>query len=180
MANLAGSRTEANLHTAFAGETQARTKYDFFASKAKKDGYEQISAFFSETANNEKEHAEIWYKKLNGGSVGTTIENLQIGVDGENYEWTTMYKEFAEVAREEGFNDLAALFEGVGAVEKEHEERYAALLSNVQSGKVFKREEGTYWICRNCGHVHIGAEPPLVCPVCDHAKAYFQLLIKTY
>ncbi|MDR2606619.1 MAG: rubrerythrin family protein [Oscillospiraceae bacterium] len=180
MANLAGSRTEANLNAAFAGECMARTKYDFYASKAKKDGYEQVGAFFAETAGNEKEHAEIWYKLLHGGSVGTTIENLQLGIDGENYEWSDMYKGFAEVAREEGFSDIAELFEGVGAIEKEHEERYSALLDNIQTGKVFKREEGTYWICRNCGHVYVGAEPPLSCPVCSHPKAYFQLLIKTY
>ncbi|MDR2360912.1 MAG: rubrerythrin family protein [Oscillospiraceae bacterium] len=178
MPNLTGSRTEANLKAAFAGEAQARTKYDFYASKAKKEGYEQISAYFSETAGNEKEHAEIWFKKLNG--IGTTIENLTAAASGENYEWTEMYKEFAEVARDEGFNDIAELFDGVGKIESEHEQRYLALLDNINAGTVFKRAEGTVWICRNCGNVFVGAEPPALCPVCSHPKAYYQLLVKDY
>ncbi|MDR2530587.1 MAG: rubrerythrin family protein [Oscillospiraceae bacterium] len=176
--DLKGSKTEANLWEAFAGESKARTKYDFYASKAKKDGYEQISAFFTETANNEKEHAEIWYKKL--GGIGDTIENLEDAAAGENYEWVSMYAGFAATAREEGFNDIAALFDGVAAIEKSHEERYNALRANIAEGKVFKRAEGTYWICRNCGHVYVGAQPPAVCPVCSHAKAYFQLLVQSY
>jgi rubrerythrin len=178
MAQLQGSKTEQNLHTAFSGESEARNKYDFFASKAKKEGYEQISAFFSETAGNEKEHAEIWFKKLNG--IGTTLENLKAAADGEHYEWTDMYKGFAQTAREEGFDDIAFLFEGVGAIEKHHEERYLELLDNLNSGKVFKRTEGTVWICRNCGHISVGAEPPKLCPVCTHPQAYFQLQVKNY
>jgi rubrerythrin len=178
MATLKGSKTEANLHAAFAGEAMARTKYDFYASAAKKGGYEQISNYFTETAKNEKEHAEIWYKKL--GLIGDTQANLATAAAGEHEEWTEMYKNFAATALEEGFVDLAALFEGVAAIEKHHEERYNELLANINSGAVFKRTEETYWICRNCGHVYKGAEPPALCPVCTHPQAYFQLLVKDY
>lgn len=178
MPNLKGSKTEANLLFAFAGESQARNKYNFFASQAKKDGYEQISAIFAETADNEKEHAKIWFKLL--GGIGDTAQNLKAAAAGENEEWTQMYKDFAEVAKQEGFDDIAALFEGVGKIEKHHEERYLALLDNLEQGKVFKRDAGTVWICRNCGHIHYGSEAPDTCPVCDHPKAYFQLYIQTY
>ncbi|NLO48425.1 MAG: rubrerythrin family protein [Clostridiales bacterium] len=178
MAELKGSKTEANLLAAFSGESQARTKYTFFASQAKKDGYEQISAIFSETADNEKEHAKIWFKLLSG--IGDTEENLISAAEGENYEWTDMYKGFAEEAHREGFEDIAKLFESVAEVEKEHEERYLALLKNCRENKVFKREDNTIWICRNCGHLHYGAEAPQVCPLCDHPRAYFQLYVKSY
>lgn len=169
---LKGSRTEANLLAAFAGESQARNKYDFFASQAKKEGYEQIGAIFDETARNEKEHAKMWFKLVNGGKIGNTSENLKAAAEGENYEHTEMYKEFARVAREEGFNDIAELFDGVGAIEKEHEERYLTLLKNVESNMVFKSEEETIWVCRNCGHVYRSKEALDVCPVCKHGKAY--------
>lgn len=178
MAELKGSKTEANLLAAFSGESQARTKYTFFASQAKNDGYEQISAIFSETADNEKEHAKIWFKLLSG--IGDTEENLISAAEGENYEWTDMYKGFAEEAHREGFEDIAKLFESVAEVEKEHEERYLALLKNCREDKVFKREDNTIWICRNCGHLHYGAEAPQVCPLCDHPRAYFQLYVKSY
>ena len=170
---LKGSKTEANLMTAFAGESQARNKYTYFASKAKKEGYEQISAIFTETANNEKEHAKIWFKLLNGGEIGTTAENLKAAAEGENYEWTDMYKEFAETAREEGFDHIAYLFDEVAKIEKEHEERYLTLLGNVNNDLVFKKGEETVWICRNCGHVYVGDEAPKVCPVCAHPQSYF-------
>ena len=153
---LKGSKTEQNLMTAFAGESQARNKYTYFASKAKKDGYEQIAAIFEETANNEKEHAKIWFKLLNGGEISDTIHNLEAAAEGENYEWTDMYKEFAEVAREEGFTKIANLFEGVAKIEKEHEERYRKLLKNINDEVVFSSDNDTIWICRNCGHVVIG------------------------
>ena len=178
MPELKGSRTEANLLAAFAGESEARNKYTYFASQAKKDGYEQISAFFTETAENEKEHAKLWFKQL--GLLGTTAENLKAAAEGENYEWTEMYKEFAEVAREEGFDDIAFLFDGVAAVEKHHEERYLALLANVEEKKVFARDAEMIWICRNCGHIHVGNEAPVVCPTCAHPQAYFQLYVKAY
>ncbi len=178
MVDLHGSKTEANLRAAFSGESQARNKYTFFASQAKKEGFEQISAIFTETADNEKEHAKIWFKLLDG--ILDTPANLKNAAEGENYEWTDMYKGFAETAHEEGFEDIAALFESVAEVEKEHEARYLALLRNYREGKVFKREEGTVWICRNCGHVHYGAQAPSVCPLCDHPKAYFQLYVKNY
>lgn len=169
---LKGSRTEANLMAAFAGESQARNKYTFYASQAKKDGFEQIAAIFEETANNEKEHAKLWFKELHGGKVPTTSENLKDAAAGENYEWTEMYKEFAEVAREEGFDQIATLFEGVGQIEKEHEERYLTLLNNVEENMVFTSEEETIWICRNCGHVYRSKEALEVCPICKHGKAY--------
>ena len=173
---LKGSKTEANLWKAFAGESQARNKYTYFASKAKKEGYEQIAALFLETADNEKEHAKLWFKQLQG--IGTTAENLKAAAAGENEEWTDMYKEMAETARAEGFDELAALFEGVGAIEKEHEERYLALLKNLEEGKVFKKGEVYIWKCRNCGHIHMGTEAPTVCPVCSHPQAYFELVAK--
>ena len=178
MPELKGSRTEANLLAAFAGESEARNKYTYFASQAKKEGYEQISAFFTETAENEKEHAKLWFKQL--GLLGNTADNLKAAAEGENYEWTEMYKEFAKVAREEGFDDIAALFDGVAAVEKHHEERYLALLANVEEKKVFARDAEMIWICRNCGHIHVGNEAPVVCPTCAHPQAYFQLYVKAY
>ena len=163
---LKGSKTEQNLMTAFAGESQARNKYTYFASKAKKEGYEQIAAIFQETADNEKEHAKIWFKLLNGGEIGTTAENLNAAADGENYEWTDMYAEFAKIAKEEGFDHIAYLFEEVGKIEKEHEERYLKLLENVKDG--------------NCGHIVVGTKAPEVCPVCSHPKAYFEIKAENY
>ena len=174
MADLKGTKTEANLMTAFAGESQARNKYTYFASKAKKDGYVQIAQIFEETANNEKEHAKMWYKLLNGG-IGTTAENLKAAADGENYEWTDMYATFAKEAKEEGFDAIAKLFEGVAAIEKEHEERYRKLLSNVENGLVFSKDGDTIWQCSNCGHICIGKQAPQVCPVCAHPQSYFQV-----
>ena len=170
---LKGSRTEANLMTAFAGESQARNKYTYYASKAKKDGYVQIAQIFEETANNEKEHAKIWFKLLHDGGVPATIENLKDAAEGENYEWTEMYSEFAAVAKEEGFDHIATLFEMVGAIEKEHEERYKKLLQNIQDGVVFSKDNDMVWICSNCGHIHIGKKAPEICPVCAHPQAYF-------
>ena len=175
---LKGSKTEANLWTAFAGESQARNKYTYFASKAKKEGYEQIAAIFEETAGNEKEHAKIWFKEL--GGIGDTRANLKAAAEGENYEWTEMYKEMAQTAREEGFEKLAFLFEGVGKIEKEHEERYLKLLANVEGGLVFSRDGDMIWQCSNCGHIHVGKQAPEVCPVCAHPKDYFQLKAENY
>ena len=172
--NLKGSKTEANLQAALAGESMARNKYDWFASKAKKDGYEQIAAIFAETALNEKEHAKMWYKLLNDGIDGTE-QNLQTAAEGENYEWTDMYATFAKEAREEGFDEIADKFELVAAVEKEHEARYLKLLENVKGGLVFSRDGDAIWQCRNCGHIYIGKEAPKVCPVCAHPQSYFQL-----
>ncbi len=177
---LKGSRTEANLMAAFAGESQARNKYTYYASKAKKEGYEQIAAIFEETANNEKEHAKLWFKELHGGEVPTTAENLLDAAEGENYEWTDMYAEFAKVAHEEGFERIAFLFEGVAAIEKEHEERYRKLLKNVEEKLVFSKEGEAIWICRNCGHIVVGKEAPKVCPVCAHPQAYFELRKENY
>ena len=177
---LKGSRTEANLMTAFAGESQARNKYTYYASKAKKDGYVQIAQIFEETANNEKEHAKIWFKLLHDGGVPTTVENLKDAAEGENYEWTEMYAEFAKVAKEEGFDCIAALFEMVAKIEKDHEERYKKLLANIEGGLVFSRDGDMMWICSNCGHVHIGKEAPEVCPVCAHPKAYFMMKAENY
>ena len=179
MPELKGSKTEANLMTAFAGESQARNKYTYFASKAKKDGYVQIAAIFEETANNEKEHAKMWYKLLNGG-IGTTAENLKDAADGENYEWTDMYATFAKEAREEGFDHIANLFESVAAVEKEHEERYRKLLANVEGGLVFSKDGDVIWQCANCGHICIGKKAPEVCPVCAHPQAHFQVKAENY
>lgn len=180
MGNLKGTKTEANLATAFAGESQARNKYTFYASKAKKEGYEQIAALFTETANNEKEHAKIWFKLLHDG-IGDTMENLKDAAAGENYEWTDMYATFAKEAREEGFDEIADKMEGVLKIEKEHEERYKALLDRVESATVFiGDEEYTVWKCRNCGHIHIGKEAPEICPVCDHARAHFERRLINY
>ena len=177
---LKGSKTEQNLMTAFAGESQARNKYTYFASKAKKDGYEQIAAIFQETADNEKEHAKMWFKLLNGGEIGSTAENLKAAADGENYEWTDMYAEFAKTAKEEGFARIAYLFEEVGKIEKEHEERYLKLLENVKEGKVFEAGEVKIWKCRNCGHIVVGTSAPEVCPVCNHPKAFFEIKAENY
>lgn len=179
MANqYAGTKTEQNLWEAFAGESQARNKYTYFASKAKKEGYVQIAKLFEETANNEKEHAKIWFKLLDG--IGSTPENLEAAAQGENYEWTDMYKTFAEEAREEGFDHIAYLFESVAKIEKEHEERYRALLANVKNGEVFKKGSIVVWECSNCGHIVIGEQAPQMCPVCAHPQAYFQIKAKNY
>ena len=180
MANLKGTRTEANLMAAFAGESQARNKYTYYASKAKKDGYNQIANIFLETANNEKEHAKIWFKLLHDGAIPDTAENLRDAAEGENYEWTDMYAEFAKVAREEGFEDIAIKFEMVGAIEKEHEERYRKLLENVEGGLVFSKDGDMVWVCANCGHIHVGKEAPEVCPVCAHPKSYFEIKAENY
>ena len=177
---LKGSKTEANLMAAFAGESQARNKYTYFASKAKKDGYEQIAAIFEETANNEKEHAKMWYKELHGGEIPSTVENLNEAADGENYEWTDMYKGFADTAREEGFSELAEKFEAVAAIEKSHEERYRKLLNNVKEKRVFSRDGDAIWVCRNCGHIVVGKDAPEICPVCAHPQAYFEIKAQNY
>ena len=177
---LKGSKTEANLMAAFAGESQARNKYTYYASKAKKDGYEQIAAIFEETANNEKEHAKMWFKELHGGDVPTTTENLKDAADGENYEWTDMYEGFAKEAEEEGFTEIAAKFRMVAAIEKHHEERYRKLLKNIDDEVVFSKDEDKIWICRNCGHVVIGKKAPGVCPVCAHPQSYFELKAENY
>ena len=176
---LKGSKTEANLQTAFAGESMARNKYSYYASQAKKDGYVQIANIFEETASNEKEHAKLWFKLLHNG-MPKTYENLLDAAAGENYEWTEMYSEFAQGAREEGFNDIADLFDGVAKIEKEHEERYRALVANIDKGAVFAREEIKVWHCQNCGHLHVGLTAPEVCPVCNHPQAYFQLRVENY
>ena len=175
---LKGSKTEQNLRDAFAGESQARNKYTYFASKAKKEGYEQIASLFLETADNEKEHAKIWFKLL--GGIGTTAENLLAAAEGENFEWTDMYARFAKEARAEGFEDIAKLFEGVGAIEKEHEERYRKLLANVEGGLVFSKDGDMIWQCANCGHIVVGKQAPEVCPVCAHPQAYFQVKAENY
>lgn len=177
---LKGSKTEQNLRTAFSGESEARNRYTFYAAQAKKDGYEQISELFMKTANNEKEHAELWFKALNGGTMHGTVENLQLAAEGEHYEWAEMYADFAKTAREEGFNGLAAAFELVAKIEKHHEERYLKLRQNITDGSVFKREPETVWICLNCGHIHVGETPPQVCPVCSKPQAYFQLHVADY
>lgn len=176
---IKGTKTEANLMTAFAGESGARNKYTYYASKAKKEGYTQIAALFEETANNEKEHAKIWFKLLNGG-IGSTEENLKDAAAGENYEWTDMYKTFAKEAREEGLDYIGFLFEEVAKIEKEHEERYLKLLKNLQTGEVFHKEEKVQWICSNCGHIHEETDAPKVCPVCSHSQAYFELRATNY
>ncbi len=180
MKDLKGSKTEANLMTAFAGESQARNKYTYYASKAKKEGYEQIAAIFEETAGNEKEHAKMWFKLLCGGEVPDTITNLSDAINGENHEWTEMYKEFAEEAKEEGFDEIARLFKAVGAIEKEHEARYKTLLDNIKNERVFNKEESTVWVCRNCGHVHVGKSAPKVCPTCNHPQSYFEIKSTNY
>lgn len=174
MKDLKGTKTEKNLQTAFAGESQARNKYTYYASKAKKDGYEQIAAIFEETANNEKEHAKLWFKLLHGG-IPDTLTNLADAAAGENYEWTDMYATFAKEAKEEGFDYIAKLFEGVAKIEKRHEERYRKLIENIEGGLVFSRDGDMIWECRNCGHIHIGKSAPEVCPVCAHPRAYFEL-----
>lgn len=173
-----GTKTELNLQAAFAGESQARNKYTYFASKAKKEGFEQIAALFLKTADNEKEHAKMWFKALNG--IGSTAENLLHAAEGENYEWTDMYAEFAKVAEEEGFTDLAEKFRMVGEIEKAHEERYRALLNNIEMQKVFEKSEETMWECRNCGHIVIGKKAPEVCPVCAHPRSYFEVRKENY
>ncbi len=177
--NLKGSRTEANLMAAFAGESQARNKYDYYASKAKKDGYVQIAELFEETARNEKEHAKLWFKLLHDG-IPSTEENLADAAAGENYEWTDMYATFAKEADEEGFTQIAALFRGVAAIEKEHEERYLKLLANVKEGIVFSRDGEMIWQCGNCGHVVVGKKAPEICPVCDHPQSYFRIKASNY
>ena len=179
MPELKGSKTEANLMTAFAGESQARNKYTYYASKAKKDGYVQIAAIFEETANNEKEHAKMWFKLLHGG-IGDTVDNLKDAAAGENYEWTDMYAGFAKTAREEGFDHIADLCEGVAKIEKEHEERYLKLVKNLEEGLVFSRDGDVIWQCANCGHIVIGKKAPEVCPVCAHPQAYFQIKAENY
>ena len=181
MKELKGSKTEQNLLAAFAGESQARNKYTYYASKAKKEGYEQIAALFLETAENEKEHAKLWFKYLEGGEIKSTMENLKDAAAGENYEWTDMYAEFARVAEEEGFTEIAARFKLVAAVEKHHEERYLKLLENIEKNQVFTKDTGiVIWKCRNCGHIHIGEKAPEICPTCAHPKAYFELEAKNY
>lgn len=177
--NLNGSQTQANLMTAFAGESQARNKYTYYAAKARKDGYEQIAAIFEETANNEKEHAEIWWKLLSGGA-GPTEKNLSDAAEGENYEWTQMYKDFAITAHKEGFERIAVLFELVAEIEKSHEERYRKLLSNIQNGLVFSKDGDVMWVCRNCGHIHFGKSAPQICPVCSHEQSYFEVKAENY
>ena len=180
MKNLKGTKTEKNLQEAFAGESMARNKYTYFASKAKKDGYVQIAALFEETAANEKEHAKMWYKLLNGGSESDTATNLEEAASGENFEWTDMYKRMAEEARVEGFDEIAEKFEQVGAIEKEHEARYRALLKNVKEKKVFSKEGDVIWQCANCGHIVVGKSAPEICPVCDHPQSYFQIKAENY
>ena len=177
---LKGSKTEENLLKAFAGESQARNKYTYYASKAKKDGYEQIAAIFEETANNEKEHAKLWFKELNGGVIPDTIVNLEDAASGENFEWTDMYKEFAEVAKEEGFDPIADLFEKVGEIEKHHEERYLKLLQNIKDERVFHKDGDKIWICRNCGYVYTGKDALEVCPVCKHPQSFMEQKADNY
>ena len=175
-----GSKTEKNLMEAFAGESQARNKYTYFASKAKKDGYEQIAAIFQETADNEKEHAKLWFKLLNGGEISSTVENLKSAAEGENYEWTNMYDRMAKEAKEEGFKKIAYLFEEVAKIEKEHEDRYRKLLENVKEEKVFEAGEIKIWKCRNCGHIVVGTKAPKICPVCTYPKAFFEIKAENY
>ena len=177
---LKGTKTEENLKAAFAGESQARNKYTYYASKAKKDGYEQIAAIFEETAGNEKEHAKLWFKYLHNGEVPSTVDNLKDAADGENYEWTDMYETFAKEAEEEGFEELAIKFRQVGEIEKHHEERYRKLLKNIDDQVVFSKDEDKIWICRNCGHIVIGKYAPEVCPVCNHPQSYFELKSENY
>jgi rubrerythrin len=180
MKDLKGTKTEENLKKAFAGESQARNKYTYFASKAKKEGFEQIASIFEETANNEKEHAKLWFKALNNGEVPSTLENLLSAAAGENEEWTQMYKKMAEEAKEEGFDELAYKFAAVAEIEKRHEERYRKLAELVKNGTVFKKTDKKIWICRNCGHVYVGNEPPKTCPVCNHPESYFEILVEEF
>lgn len=177
---LKGSQTEKNLLAAFAGESQARVKYQYYASQARKDGYEQIAAIFDETSGNEKEHAKLWFKYLHGGQMPDTKANLTDAAHGENYEWTDMYKGFAETAEKEGFKEIAAKFRGVAAIEKEHEKRYLKLLDNVKDGLVFSKSDERIWKCRNCGHIVIGKYAPDVCPVCSHPQSFFELRVENY
>ena len=177
---LQGSKTEKNLMTAFAGESQARNKYSYYASQARKEGYNQIADIFDETANNEKAHAKMWFKLLHGGAVPSTEVNLKDAAAGENYEWTSMYADFAKVAKEEGFDEIAMLFQGVAAIEKKHEERYTKLLKNLENDEVFKKSGKVVWKCTNCGHYHYGDKAPEKCPVCDHPQAYFELVCENY
>ena len=180
MKELKGTKTEKNLQEAFAGESQARNKYSYWASKAKKDGYQQIAAIFEETAANEKEHAKMWFKLLEGGAIKSTPENLKAAAEGENFEWTDMYERMAKEAEEEGFDEIAAKFRAVGAIEKAHEERYRKLLKNIEDEVVFSREGDAIWQCRNCGHIVVGPKAPEVCPVCDHPQSYFELKAENY
>ncbi len=180
MKSLKGTKTERNLQEAFAGESQARNKYTYWASKAKKDGYQQIAAIFEETANNEKEHAKMWFKLLEGGSIRSTEENLKAAASGENFEWTDMYDRMAREAEEEGFDDIAAKFRAVAAIEKHHEERYLKLLKNIEDKVVFSRDGDCIWQCRNCGHIVVGKDAPEICPVCDHPQSYFELKAENY
>ena len=180
MENIKGTKTEANLQAAFAGESEARNKYTYFASKARKEGYNQIADIFEETALNEKEHAKLWFKLLNGGEIGDTASNLEAAAEGENYEWTDMYAKFAATAKEEGFPRIAALFELVGAIEKTHEERYRKLLQNVKDGIVFSRDGEQIWQCANCGHIVVGKQAPAVCPVCAHPQSFFRIKAENY
>ncbi len=180
MKDLKGTKTEKNLQEAFAGESQARNKYTYFASKARKDGFEQIAAIFEETANNEKEHAKIWFKYLEGGAINDTISNLKAAAEGENYEWTDMYDRMAKEAEEEGFHEIALKFKNVGAIEKHHEERYRKLLKNIEYAIVFSREGDAIWICRNCGHIVVGPKAPKICPVCNHPQSFFEIKAENF
>ena len=180
MKDLKGTKTEKNLQEAFAGESQARNKYTYFASKARKDGFEQIAAIFEETANNEKEHAKIWFKYLEGGAINDTISNLKAAAEGENYEWTDMYDRMAKEAEEEGFHEIALKFKNVGAIEKHHEEHYRKLLKNIEDAIVFSREGDAIWICRNCGHIVVGPKAPKVCPVCNHPQSFFEIKAENF
>lgn len=180
MKDLKGTKTEKNLLEAFAGESMARSKYTYFASKARKDGYEQIAAIFEETAHNEKEHAKLWYKLLNGGEISDTMDNLRAAAEGENFEWTDMYSRMADEAEEEGFPEIAFRFRAVAAIERHHEERYRRLLKNIEDGIVFSRDGDMIWICRNCGHIVVGKKAPELCPVCKHSRSFFELEAKNY
>ena len=180
MKDLKGTKTEKNLQEAFAGESMARNKYSYFASKARKDGYEQIAAIFEETAHNEKEHAKLWFKLLNGGEISDTMDNLRAAAEGENFEWTDMYSRMADEAEEEGFPEIAFRFRAVAAIERHHEERYRRLLKNIEEGIVFSRDGDMIWICRNCGHIVVGKKAPEICPVCKHSRSFFELEAKNY
>lgn len=180
MKELKGTKTERNLMEAFAGESQARNKYSYFASKARRDGYEQIAAIFEETANNEKEHAKLWFKYLHGGEIPETMDNLRAAAEGENFEWTNMYERMAKEAEEEGFTEIAWRFRAVAAIERHHEERYRRLLANIEEGIVFSRDNDAVWVCRNCGHIVIGKKAPEICPVCKHSRSFFEIEATNY